>query len=431
MGVAHRPFFRGSPTVLLQALLVFLLLGACGNPKPGETVGTIADPGAPVPSGPHLYCIANVSHTLVAYSLTETRVLPETARYLDLDPVGPWFVGGQGFYISRVEGSGAGSNALIRFDPKSKVETGRLKFPPLSNPNDFFPVPGFANLAWVALRGSTFDGFNINGLSVVNLSTMKDTAFCDLNADTATCTALAPEGGLTSLLGFFHDPTGCPGLGAGGCVYGIVNNFDGSVRDGRLIVWDIDGQGRPVYLDAIPLGRNPFHPPLLDADGELWVVNNGGYVHYDPIGQAGTLQVLDPALFDTGPFGDGTVTTLTLESNATCSDLPRPDPGCDLTGLYSVDGVTGWLTTYPDNVLRTVDLAANAVNAWDTGLARATGPFFATVNPAPVLYAASGGLGIARLGPYDEGTGQFIPAATPPVLEAGLGPLTCAEFDVP
>jgi len=430
-GVRPRAATLALAVVLWSALLV--ALAGCGNPQQSATVGTIAQVSAPVPSGPHLYCITNVGHTLVAYSLALQQVLPETARYLDLDPVGPWFAGGAGYYLSRVETSGAGSNALIRFDPRTAVETGRLTYPANSNPNSLLLLPApHGGTAWVALRGSTFDNFATNGVSVVNLATLTDPAFCDLNADTATCPRLVPDQGSaqTSLLGFRWDAACDSG---NGCAYAIVNNFNGGVRNGRLLRLQPDAQGRPVLLDSVALGRNPMQDTVLDGDGELWVVNNGGYVHYGAGGQPGTLQVLDTnsaAALAADPDGDGLPgTTVAIATPATCAALPRPDPGCDPTGIYW-DGASAsaWVTTYPDDVLRTAALAGNALQPLDSALPRVTGPFFPTAAPAPALYAGLGGLGLARLGRLDAATTALLGDQS---LQAGQAPLSCTEFQVP
>ncbi len=422
--VTPSPAVWGWPIFLA---LVLLLAAGCGDPQARDPRGKAGQDPAPVPTGAHLYCIANVSHTLVAYSLADGAVLPETARYLDLDPVGPWFDGTWGYYLSRVASSGNGSNALVRFDPKTTRETGRLNFGANSNPNSMLLFADLPGVAWVALRGATFDFFNVNGAAVVDLASMTISAYCDLNTGNAGCAALAPGLGdrQTSLLGFRWDGLGC---GGAGCAYAVVNNFDGTVRDGTLLVLGRDAVGVPYYLDAIPLGRNPRHPTLLDGEGELWAVNNGGYIHFGDEGAAGTLQVLDPALFATGPAGDGTLATLAIETEAACAGLPSPDPGCDPTGLFSADGVKGWLTTYPDDVSRTVNLATNSLDATDWALPRVTGPYFQAAGPPSGLFVARGGFGWARLAEVDADTGDILSDTD---LQAGYGPLTCGEFNTP
>ncbi|MEE8434696.1 MAG: hypothetical protein V3S64_07910 [bacterium] len=423
------------PAAVVLFGLALMLASACGNPKQGDPVGTVLQSSDPVPSGPHLYCIVNVGQTLTTFSLNDRQVLPGTARILDLDPVGPWFdsASGDGFYLARVDGSGAGANALIKFDPKTTVEQARLKFPANSNPNHMLILPTHPGMAWVALKGATFDNFATNGLSVVNLSTMADEAFCDLNAATATCDPLAPAqgGDLTSLLGFYWDAGGCGG--PPGCAYAVVGNFDGAVREGWLLVLTPDMDGKPVFQDAIRLGRNPRLEMVLekvvDAARELWVVNNGGYVHFGDDGAAGTLQVLETSLFAIGTAGDGTVDTISVVGEpAICDSPPSPDPGCDPTGIYSLDGGSAWVTTYPDDVLRTLDLSGYAMDTLDTGLPRVTGPFFSVGNPPSSLFAGLNGFGQARLGEIDSATGAKLAEYD---LRAGQGPVSCAEFDTP
>lgn len=412
------------------ALVLALALGGCGDPQRRDPTGTVPQSTAPVPSGPHLYCIANVGQTLVAYDLVTRRPLPATARRLALDPVGPWFAGGAGYYLSRVDTSGAGANALIRFDPRTTAELGRLVFfsnHAPSNPNSLLVLPPpHPPVAWVALRGSTFDGFASDGISVVDLGALADTAFCDLNADTPTCAWPArTRTGLTSPLGFVWDAA----CGAAGCAYALVNNFDGAVRDGALLVLEPDAQGVPVLRDTIPLGRNPLLPMAL-AGTELWVVNNGGYVHFGSEGQAGTLQVLDTTAFDDGMPGNETLDVQTVAPAGTdCSALPRPDPGCDPTGIHA-EGGTAWVTTYPDDVLRTVELGTRTLLPLGPApyAPRITGPFFPVTSPAPALFAALGGLGTARLGEVDPAGPTLLSDQS---LQAGPGPLSCAEYTVP
>ncbi|HKJ00626.1 MAG TPA: hypothetical protein VKB51_19305 [bacterium] len=426
---------QGLREVLALALLAAsaATLAACGGPS--SAVGTAASQfAAPVSAGDYLYCITNVGHTLTVYDLARRQVRPQASRYLDLDPVGPWFSGGAGYYLSRVDTSGAGANALIRFDPVTGAETGRLRFPADSNPNSLLVLPSHPGVAWVALRGSTFDNFATDGISVVDLTTLRDTAFCDLNAatGTSTCPALHPAGAgtLTSPLGFQWDAAGC---GGAGCAYAVVNDFDNSgVRNGWLLALQPDSSGVPTLNQGVPLGRNPMQDVVLDTTrSALWVVNNGGYVHYDANGQAGTLQVLDTTNLAADPDSDGLAgTTLAIESAATCGSPPSPDPGCDPTGIYTLDGSTGWLTTYPNDVLRTVDLSTQALG---TSPVQVTGPFFPVAddpaNPGnPALFAALGGLGLARLGELNAIATTLL---RDDPLDAGPAPLSCTEYTVP
>jgi len=208
---------------------------------------------------------------------------------------------------------------------------------------------------------------------------------------------------------------------------------------GRLLVLAPDTLGVPVLLDSIPLGRNPMQDVVLDAAGLLWVVNNGGYVHFDASGQAGTLQALDTHVFATGAPGAATVAILPLinpaapEANCTGTPKPRPDPGCDPTGIYSSDGLAGWVTTYPDDILRTVNLATHTVQPVDAALPAITGPFFPVASDplaggGPALFAALGGLGLARLGELDPAVPTLLRDQP---LAAGAAPLTCAAHALP
>jgi hypothetical protein len=159
------------------------------------------------------------------------------------------------------------------------------------------------------------------------------------------------------------------------------------------------------------------------------VVNNGGFVHFGTEGKPGVLQVLDTANLDADLDGDGLPgTTLPIATAAICDGLPRPDPGCDPTGVYSLDGDSGWLTTFPDDVLRAIDLAALSLGAPDFSAPRVTGPFFPATLPAPALYAGRGGFGHARLGELDATLGALLGDHD---LQAGNGPVTCAEYDTP
>ena len=108
----------------------------------------------------------------------------------------------------------------------------------------------------------------------------------------------------------------------------MVGNFNGSVREGWLLVLSVDADGKPVFQDAIRLGRNPRLEMVLDGEGELWVVNNGGFVHFGDEGAPGTLQVLNTSLFANGFAGDGTLDTISVVGNpASCDSPPSADPG--------------------------------------------------------------------------------------------------------
>lgn len=397
-----------------------LLLAGCdlldqlaGRPAARETSEPVSQPAISVPSGPHLYCISNIDHTLVVFDLTTRQVLPDTRRYLDLDPVGPWFSGGFGYYISRVESAGAGSNALIEFHPKTAVERRRMTFPANSNPTTLLLLPAPAGVAWVALRGSTFDNFTTNAIAVVDLSGWAYSTV-DLNAlaQPAKDSGTIPAGEkLTSLAGFMWDAD-CPSQAGRPCVYALVNNFDGAVRDGWLLVLGIKTDGSPTLLDAVALGRNPQEDMLLDAANDrLWVVNNGGY---PPTHQPGEIWGLSTAGFSAAPeiVPEGTL----------------PSGTEALVGIHGVDADTAWVTTYPADAVFTLSLADPVTLDTSPGLPTLTGPLFHTTAPVAGLYAAKGGFGTARLAELNLATGALLADHN---LQSGRGPASCAEYTVP
>lgn len=401
--------------VIIIALLPLFFLGSCGDffenlldqgtgtPKKSSITGEVEQPPVSIPSGPYLYCITNIGATLVPFSLTERRVLTEARRVLFSDPVGPWFVGARGYYISRVAGDGSGKNALIEFDPVTLNERRRLRFPPNSNPTTLLVLPD-GNTVYVALRGSTFDNFATNGLSVVDLPSLEQVGYLDLNN-----LGIYPDGIaeiVTSVVGLTWD-AGCMG---GACAYAVANNFDGLIRNGWLLLLRPDGDGLQLSK-IIALGRNPQGEPMLEADGDLWVVNNGGFASFS--GLPGTLQVLT-----SGNFADGNA------ANDTWGVLAI---GGDPTGIFPFSATTGWVTTFPDDAVRTVDLAANGLNPGFAPVT-ATGPLFSTVSPSAALFAGLGGFGAARLGKLNTTTGT-LEADYP--LSSGNGTIGCAEYTVP
>ena len=392
-----------------------LLDALSGDPGSSGVSGASGQHNAPVPAGAHLYCITNIGHTMVAYSLDNGEVLADTRRVLELDPVGPWFVDGAGFYISRVDGSGAGANALIRFDPRTLAEVARLNFPGNSNPASMLALPG-STTAYVALRGSTFDNFASSGLAVVDLSTMSQTAYLDFNDSENFVGGEA----LASLAGFVYDGACATG---GDCVYALVNNWRNAVRAGWLLVLEPAGGAAPVITDAVALGDSPLHPMLLDeANGRLWVVNNGGYVNASSDSGAGTLQVLDTGGFADGRTGNETLATIQIES--TCNPAPSPDTGCDPTGIFSFSAGEAWVTTYPDDVVRTVSLAGLSLNPLDASLPAVTGPLLVSTSTGE-LYAGMGGFAAGLLGRLSANTGELLDTYD---LQSGNGPVQCAEF---
>ena len=406
--------------VLLSALVLafIVMLSGCdnaleslldkvsGNPKADSASDETPQTNAPVPPGSHLYCLTNIGHSLVAYSLEQDKSLPETRRVVELDPVGPWFSEGLGYYLSRVDGSGAGANALIAFDPKTLAETGRLDFPPNSNPVDMVVLPG-GKVAYVALAGSTFDGFTTNGLAVVNLPALEQSAFLDLNDPSIP---QPPGEQLTSLKGLHFDVS----CGDQGCVYGVINNWFFEVRPGWLLVLAPQGTDQPKVLDLIALGVNPTESTMLDSAGQLWVVNNGGYVDFS--GGPGSLQILDTAAFSDGIVGNETVAVL--------------DIGGDPTAIYLFSQDVGWVTTYPDEEIREVETSSNQLLPRNPDLPRLTGPIISVSSElmqgdSTRLYAGTGGYGAAGLARLNPDTGEVMHLQS---LEAGNGSVSCRAF---
>ncbi len=385
-----------------------------GKPQPSAASDTATPPALAIPAGPNLYCITNIGHTLVLYDLAVNQVRSALQRYLDLDPVGPWFSGTRGFYISRVDTSGRGANALIEFNPKTALETRRLGLGINTNPNALLPLPGFADVAWIAVRGSTFNfPYGPDGIAVVHMGTMAG-QIIPLTA----LTGLPNAADLHSLVNFVWDDA-CPARAASGggpCVYAVVNGFDGVLRTGTLLVLAPDAAGNPVWLDSVALGVNPLEDMLLDAARRrLWIVNNGGYAPPPPNPGApqGTLQVLD-----TAKFGDG------LAGNETLATIPA---GFAPSGIFGFDAGTAWVTTYPSDHVQAVDLGTFALNP-NPGLPAITGSMLRVAEPTLLLFAGTGGFGAARLVQLDPTDGHLISAAA---LQAGNGPVSCAPFNTP
>jgi hypothetical protein len=378
-----------------------------GKPSAASASAATAQPPLNIPVGPHLYCITNIGHTLVLYDVKADQPQPALQRYLALDPVGPWFFGSLGYYISRVDTSGQGANALIEFDPKTAVETRRLGLGVNTNPNSMLVLPGFGGSAWIAIRGSTFNTpYGPDGIGVVDLNTMTGqivplTLIPDISGKPGVPDAAA----LHSLISFVWDDA-CPARGGAlPCVYALVNGFDGALHTGTLLVLAPDGTGNPVWLDSVALGTNPLEDMYLDAaNGRLWVVNNGGFCQ--SCGNTGTLQAID-------------TTTLTA--------VPAPiAAGFAPTGIFDFTSATAFVTTYPDDQVMTLDLVAMTLNA-TPGLPNFTGSVLHTTLPTQ-LFAGAGGFGAATLARLDPMDGHLL-AATP--LQAGNGTVSCAPFTTP
>ncbi len=414
------------------ALALVLLLAGCdlqktlddlaGKPSASSAVGTVGQPPISVPSGPMLYCITNIGHTLEAYSLAQARLLPETRTYLDLDPVGPWFSGGLGYYVSRVNTNGAGSNALIEFDPRTAQERRRYTFPANSNPNSLLILPTTPDVAWVPLRGSTFNSpYGPDAIVVVrNLAGAGPLTaqLLDLAGLAGPRTAVLNGPSLHSIIRLLWDAA-CPAPAAGGrpCVYGVVNGFDGALRQGLLLVLQPDPvTSAPMLLDAVPLGLNPLEDLYLDAAWQrLWIVNNGGFAPLPPTAGSptGTLQVISTPLLGDGSAGNETVATLSA--------------GFAPVGLFALNAGTAWLTTYPHDAVLPVDLAALSVALNPSpALPTLTGPLIPTTL-VPALFAGRGGFGPAHLVSLSP-AGAVLQDVD---LLAGNGPVGCAEMQVP
>ena len=307
-----------------------------------------------------------------------------------------------------VAGDGSGKNALVEFNPVTLDEVGRLNFPPNSNPTTMLVLPGAAT-AYVALRGSTFDGFATNGISVVHLATLTQTGYLNLN-DTEGYPAGHGGGALTSLNGLIWDAA-CNG---GACAYAVANNWKNEVRPGYLLVLRPGTGDIPAIADVIALGDSPEGRLLFGVGGDLWVVNNGGFAEFG--GGPGSLQVLDPTTFDDGTPDNETVETIDQGSHA---DFP-----VDPTGLYALDGTIAWLTTYPADVVRTVDLATRSLQPLDPNLPPVTGPLFHPQQPTAAVYGGLGGFGTARLGRINPSSQALLSDQS---LLSGGGTVSCTE----
>ncbi len=403
-------------------VLPVILLTACHGPDttPALTQGC-NPPSTLLDNGNYLYCVTNVGHSLTAFDLTRMQAFTAQGNCTELDPVGVWFGGAnRGFYISRVDGLGQGSNTVIEFLPRTLQPTGRRAFLGVNaNPNSLFILPTTPDLAWVAIMGSTFDSFRLSGIALLRLSSMQVLNYYDFNTLIPAAKRLNQR--VTFLRGFVWDAA-CPAILDGkGCAYAVLNNWNGATRRGWLLVLRPDAKGAPVLAgDVVRLGHAPEMPTVLDvARGKLWVVNNGGFVALG--GKAGVLQELDLNLLANGDSTDDIVNERPLAAPAQCASPPRPETlGCDPTGIHQVDANTAWITLYPNDTVRHLNLATGTLNQGSLA-GRFTGPVYQT---RAGVYAGAGGFGPARLVRLDPSNGQVIGDYA---LNAGNGGLGCAE----
>ena len=408
---AHRRAFRSA---LWGAICLGWLLGCAMDSLPSSLGGEEGPQGAPAEDGIYLHCITNVGRTLLLFDAVARRALAEPRLTLAPDPVGPWFADGVGYYLSRVASDGSGHNALLRFDPRSLARAGTaLPLAPLSNPSDMLILPG-TSTAWIALRGSTFDGFATNGIAVVDLANWR--------AHYVSLTSLTGDSSLTSLtdLLFNADCDGAP------CVYGLVNNWNGRVRQGFLLVLRFDAQGEPSLAAQIPLGRNPFRPWLDAARGNLWVPNNGGYVQLCPPaastceGQAGSVWVLDGSRLARLEAEEDPV----LRRWDSASDPQFP---ADPQRIFGVGSDSVWILGYPEGTIFTVPSDPHSLALAQLLPLQATGPVVALPAEATageeVLLVGLGGFGPASLGRLDPLTAEVVAHYE---LNAGGGEVHCS-----
>jgi hypothetical protein len=384
-----------------------------GKPRASGSSDTVSQTPLNIPSGPHLYCITNIGHTLVLYDLAADLPQTNLQRFLDLDPVGPWFSGRLGYYISRVDTSGRGANALVEFDPKTALGTRELGLGINTNPNSLLILPGYGGVAWIAVRGSTFNTpYGPDGIGVVNLNTMTGNLLCF--AASSVCPNVlgfpvaANPASLHSLISFVWD-SACPAFPGSPCVYAIVNGFTGISAFPNpfvtLLVLKPNVNGNPVWMASVALGTNPLEDMYLDATrGNLWVVNNGDF---SPGGQA-TLQAIN-----TTTLGNNLGTPTATSSTA--------------TGIFGFDANTGWVTTYPNDHVQTVNLSTGALTA-NPGLPNFTGSVVHTTLPGAQLYAGAGGFGAATLVQLSTSDGHQLAANG---LAAGNGTVSCGQFATP
>ena len=374
---------------------LFLILLACNeNPQKSSVVDLETQDVGSVPQGHYLYCITNIGHTLRVFDLSTEQLLESSQKRLDLDPVGPWFYNNKAYYLSRVDSSGSGKNALVEFDPVTLQERRRFYFPANSNPTTLLMLPD-EGVALVALKGSTFDDWSSNGIIRFDLNSWKEANSLNFNAKEAF-----QEGQrITSLSSLLYNASTKH-------IYALAENWYYSVRQGWLLV--LDPQTLEI-LDSIKLGLNPQGNMLLEGE-ELWVVNNGGYADYG--GSDGSLQVLDSKAFVDGISNNESSFVINVSG--------------DPTHIYRFSSTQAWLTTYPDDLIRVVNLKTHSLEVESTGLPKLTGPLLTTSEAS--FFAGMGGFGSASLGKIDTQTGQLLSQFP---LDAGNGGVNCSEYQVP
>jgi hypothetical protein len=422
-GSVHR--WRRWPAVCVTFALAVSLVGCdadlqkllddlSGTPSASSSSSSTSQTALNIPPGPHLYCITNIGHTLVLYDLAVDQPDTGLQTFLDLDPVGPWFYGGRGYYVSRVDTSGRGANALIEFDPKTALPTRQLGLRVNTNPNNLFILPGLNGKAWIPVRGSTFNSpYGPDGIAVVDLNAMSGTLYCFLTSNVCTNPLPLPNGvdlsGMHSIIKFVWDAT-CPANGGHPCAYAIVNGFSGTLPQttpGTLLVLAPDANGIPTYVRQTSLGINPLEDAYLDTTlSHLWVVNNGGYQN----GATGTLQVIDTS-------------TSALTSLATLSAGYAP------TGVFGFSTSTAWVTTYPNDLVMSADLTGITLTATpNPALPPVTGSMLTSTLVGTQVFAGAGQFGPAVLQQINPSTGNLIASNA---LQAGDGTVSCAEFNTP
>lgn len=374
-----------------------LTLGCSDAPQKNDPTDSVDQDVETVNASRYLYCITNIGHTMTLFDLDQQTILADSQKQLELDPIGPWFYQDKGYYISRVASSGAGKNALFEFDPVTLEETDRLLFPPNSNPNSLLILPEYG-LAYVILTGSTFDNWRNNGLAVIEFGPLQQVAYLDLNLE-----AHYQDGELVaSLDGLLYDDQR-------DMVYAVATNYYFEIRTGWLLALSLDGSGLPQIADSVQLGVNPRGRMVLEDNGELWVINNGGFAEFS--GEEGSVQVVDVTKLNDG-----------IEDNEIKTQFVL---GGDPLGIYQINSSLAYVPTSPNDEVIAIDLQTNALAEAQGSLPKATGPFFNTAEGE--LFAGLGGFGQAMLGRYASDSGGLLQEFD---LNAGQGQVECAQYNV-